>query len=373
MWIKKIKFRVRGLAVWAKKPIKFSEVKLIYSLAGLVFLTALVLLVYFVFGLIYSPRPKSATELSVNSTSAEKECEHKRILDGICVGSSRHINPDVVAIMIENNLEAWPLSGVAAASIVYEAPVEGNIPRYLAIYAADTEIEQVGPVRSARPYYLDWAAEYGNLMYMHVGGSPEALALIDTYNIFNINEFYRGWYFWRENGTRKAPHNTYTSRALWEKALVDYRPYSERENYDGWVFDKVADCVADCVAEIIVSFSPERAYQAIWKFNTSTQKYVRFQGDFPARDIDGEEISADTVIVQRVKAKIIDEVGRREINTIGRGEAVIFRNGQAFSGQWLKVSRKDRTQWYDDDENLISLRAGKIWIEVLPENKELSY
>src|SRR5690606_23920743 len=133
----------------------------------------------------------------------------------------RSRSPRTVGIMIENHYDARPLSGLADASVVYEAPVEGNYTRFLAVFPEDAEVQKIGPVRSARTYYLDWVSEYPDMLYMHVGGSPDALEKIKTHGIFDFNEFYRGWYYWRDSG-RYAPHNVYTSSALFQKAMDEY-------------------------------------------------------------------------------------------------------------------------------------------------------
>lgn len=356
-----------------KKILSFNDPKYIYILAGIVFLVAIMLIGWFAYQASFANSTDNSLEQEPEEDKiVEEDCKYKRKLDGVCVESERYVDPELVAIIVENNLEAWPLSGIADANVVYEAPVEGNIPRYMAIYTKDTKIEQVGPVRSARPYYLDWVSEYGNAMYMHVGGSPEALNLIDTYNLFNINEFYKGWYFWRSNG-REKPHNTYVSNKLWSKAYDDYGEYYAQEDYDGWIFKKVENCIEDCITEIDIPIASWGAYHAIWKFNTSTQQYTRYQGGEQNFDIDGAEILADTIIVQQVRAKVIDAIGRKQIDTIGSGNVFIFRNGKIFEGEWFKESRKDRTQWYDENGDIIPLQAGKIWVEVLPDNREVEW
>ncbi len=366
---------IKNLSKWRKEVFNFDDTKYIYVLAGAVFLAGILLIVWFAFQVLFSSKSADLPNDNLapdNKKVEEKKCDYRRKLDGVCVDSAGQTDPKLVMVMIENNAEAWPLSGLADARVVYEAPVEGNIPRFMAIYIADTEAEQAGPVRSARPYYLDWASEYGNAMYMHVGGSPDALDLLEAYDLFDVNEFTKGWYFWRDE-KRSAPHNAYTSDELWNKAYDDYGEYEKQEDYDGWTFAEMEACENGCVEEIEISFSSWRSYSAVWKYNTTTQEYVRFQGAEQDFDIDGAAITADTVVVQRVRAKVVDDIGRKQIDTIGSDDAVIFRDGRAIEGQWFKESRKDRTQWYDANGEIISLRAGKIWIEVLPDNIELKW
>jgi len=61
----------------------------------------------------------------------------------------------------------------------------------------------------------------------------------------------------------------------------------------------------------------------------------------------------------------IDDIGRKRIDTVGKGEALIFRDGYKIPATWEKKSRKERTRFWDKDGNEVSLRGGKIWVEVI--------
>jgi len=352
----------------------------IYLLAGLVFLTGIILLSYFSFQ--YFVRGRSPISLIVSQKLAEQpvgniECDYQRILDGVCVDSVDKINPELVAVMIENHYEARPQAGLASASIVYEAPVEANYTRFMAIYPVGDEVNKIGPVRSARPYYLDWLAEYGTPLYMHVGGSPDALNIIKSRNIFDLNEFYRGWFYWRADG-RSAPHNVYTSSKLWEKALLDYTEDYEDNKYEGWSFvttspDHLTTLPPDhTVTDITVSFLPP-VYEAVWKYSSTTNKYGRYQMGETHVDDDGTNILADNVIVQKVSAKVLDEVGRQEITTIGKGDLLVFKNGGVLEGYWEKSGAYARTKFYYNNSNEIRLNPGKTWVEIVSQFNSVSY
>src|SRR3989344_1193710 len=60
-----------------------------------------------------------------------------------------------LAVMIENHIEARPQSGIASADVIYEAVAEGGITRFMALFYCNLSDIQVGPVRSARTYFLD--------------------------------------------------------------------------------------------------------------------------------------------------------------------------------------------------------------------------
>jgi hypothetical protein len=290
-------------------------------------------------------------------------CDYRRLLDGVCVESKHDMTPRLVAVMIENHPDARPQAGLAKASVVYEAPVEANFSRFLVIYPEDADVNKAGPVRSARPYYLDWVLEYGNPVYMHVGGSPDALSRIYRGDFFDVNEMGRGWYFWRSTD-RYAPHNTYTSTKLWKDAIEDYWQDDYEKTFLPWRFGEEDVCEEACVHSVTVSFSYP-SYVVDWKYNEESRVYDRYQTGFPHRDQDGEVIVANTVIVQHVTTQVVDNVGRLSMDTVGSGEAIVFRGGNMIPARWKKENKNARTEWLDENGNDIALQSGKIWIEVV--------
>ena len=357
----------------------FNEAELLHLLAGLVFLVEFGLLGWFGYGYLLNQNQADFNGVVENDSFGQFriDCQYRRMIDGVCVASEEEINPKLVAVMVENYVDARPLSGLAEASIVYEAPVEANYTRFMAIYPANVKVDKIGPVRSARPYYLDWLSEYGGAMYLYVGGSPEALGLIKEYKLFNLNEFYFGRYYWRASD-RSAPHYIYTSSELWRKALTDYADEDLTADYEGWGFatsslDHLTTTSlgeSELTTSLKITFlSPN--YIVNWKFNSSTKKYDRYQGDELQRDTSGKKIKADTLIIQRVKSLVIDEIGRKKINTIGAGEAIIFYDGRKIDGTWKKENRNDRTRFYDATGEEIKLKPGKIWVEVVGGDSEV--
>jgi hypothetical protein len=350
----------------------FDEVQLMYALTGLVFLVAVVLGMWFGWSWWKGKhqQPNLPVEIVEEIKQPEEvKCEYQRILDGVCVFSTEEINPKILAVMIENHPDARPQAGLAKASVVYEALVEGNFTRFLAIFPAGVEVNKAGPVRSARPYYLDWVSEYGDAVYLHCGGSPVALDLIATDRINDLNEFFRGWYFWRANN-RYAPHNVYTSSELWNKAIEDYPNNYTKTDFVGWTFGQIDNCSVDCHENIKINYG-SFSFTAEWKYNSSTEKYARWQSGWPQADDDGTPVLVDTVIVQTVPARVLDNVGRVGMDTIGQGEDKIFVKGKMIVGKWKKDSRVDRTKWVDENGDEIVLAPGKIWVEVVSERTEV--
>lgn len=342
----------------------FDGPQIVYTIAIVVGIAAVLLLLYFN-GI--GQNTESVVVDNVEEQIAEEmvireDCATPRGVDGVCVPEGAQQVP-LVGVMVENHVDAQPLSGIADASVVYEAPVEGSIPRLLVLYPMSADVSKVGPVRSARPYYLDWISEYGDAMYMHVGGSPEALQKIGQYALFDMNEFSRGWYFWRDNA-RFAPHNAYTSSELWQSAAERYAPQDGVYDIESWTFAIEDSCEQECVERIDLSYGGG-AYYPSWQYNRETNRYDRYEYGKADRDAGGERIAADTVVVQFVDARVIDHVGRLDIDTIGEGDAVVFRGGHAIEGRWKKNGREDRTRWLDVDGKEIALQPGQIWVQVV--------
>ncbi len=289
-------------------------------------------------------------------------CEFMRLLDGACVQTAEEKNPALIGVMIENARDAWPLRGLSSASVVYEAPVESDIPRFFALYPVATEVLAVGPVRSARPYFVSWAKEYPGSVYAHVGGSPEALQLLEnTDELIDLNEMTRGWYFWRDE-ERSMPHNTYISSKLWQKAAQTYEAEAPKEI--GFVFERREPCQKRCTKEIFIDWGAS-VYDVTWKYVTSSGKYVRVQGSGREAHHPEADLEAGTVIIQTVPVAVLDAVGRKGISTVGTGRAEIFAFGERIVGTWRKEAEGEPTVFEDAGGKIISLAPGPVWVEAV--------
>lgn len=300
----------------------------------------------------------------VVSVAAASSTVYLSKLDGTAVSSSAEIIPTVVGVMIDNHLEARPQAGLGRARIVYEVPVEGGLTRYFAIFNAADAVAKVGPVRSARSYFLDWISEYGNSSYWHCGGSPDALALIKQNKIFDVNQFFYDPYFWRSTD-RDAPHNIYTSSAKWRE-LIAGTTHTERE-WDGWQFsDSFPSATSTLASQLQINYI--KNYVVAWNYDQASGSYLKMLNGNPVTEESGAAISASTVLVQEVFTNVLDEEGRLEVTTIGSGKARLLRDGKMIRGTWKKTDRTSRTKFYDDQSNELPFKPGTIWVEVVPQN-----
>lgn len=306
-----------------------------------------------------------------------------------------------LTVMIENHAEARPQSGLSRADVVYEAVAEGGITRFLAVFycAASAEDIIVGPVRSARTYFLDFASEYGDYpLYAHVGGAnlpgpANALGQIGNYGWLargnDLNQFSLGFpTFWRDYERIGHPvateHTMYsTTDRLWEVAhkrgldAKDEEGGKWDDNFDEWKFEDEADLDERGEMEKIDFdfWSNYSEYSVSWQYDREANLYRRFNNGQVHKDLNNDKhLQAKTVITLLVKEKgPIDELKHLLYTTIGKGEAIVFQNGQAIKGTWQKQDREARTKFFDARGKEIAFNRGPIWIEVIPAHQEVEY
>ncbi len=290
------------------------------------------------------------------------------LLDGELVSSTAERVLQVVGVMIDNHPDAHPESGISKAKIVYEAPVEGGLTRYLAIFDSKQIVDEVGPVRSARAYFLDWLQEYGNGLYLHSGGSPEALRLIKERKIFDANEFFWGSYYWRSLN-RFAPHNLYTNSDNWQKIVSQYGNTSTLFTADkAWKYTRLLGQTMGEKSELKIPYSDY--YSVGWIYDAKALNYARSINGIKEKDKDGSEVRTRNILVQITSMQDVanDDKGRQAITTIGSGDAIILKKGAVVYGTWKKNFLTDRTRFYDKDGKEAELAPGNTWVEIVPKD-----
>jgi len=302
--------------------------------------------------------------------------EFYRRLDGIKALSSKEANIWPVAIMIENLYSVRPQNGLSQAALVYETYAEAGTTRCLTFYNGGSEkVEKIGPVRSARHYFLPWVYETAAL-FGHAGGSPQALGNIRDYDTNDFNGIGKeAKYFWRDSSI-SAPHNLFTSSEKIVYGLRDKGLLDKEATFDMWNFkDEVS--LAERPAEekfVKVQFS-SKSYEVEFKYNRENNDYLRFNGGSPHIDKNNnQQIKAKNVVVQIVPPiGYLGEKGRIDMNVQGEGKVLVFRDGQVIEGIWKKPDRVSRTQFYDSSGKKIPLNRGNTWVEVIPEDKTVEH
>lgn len=289
----------------------------------------------------------------------------RRAIDGEYVKAGED-NLYPLAVIIDNHPDAHPLAGLAGAQLVYEAPVEGVTTRFLAIFANAEDLEKIGPVRSARPYFIDWAEEF-SACFIHCGGSPAALAQLIKEDIIDVNEFYNEKLFWRATD-RTAPHNVMTATENLLSFLADKNLIEGK--YFSWLYqdDLAKDQTAAVNTSVII---PE--FNVRWEYNQEKNNYERIFNELKQKDAAGNEIKAKNIILLYTSTEVLDDKLRLRIKTLGEDKAIVCLDGTCQEGIWRKKSATSRTRFYDNNSEEFKFNPGTTWIEVVQEGYEISY
>jgi hypothetical protein len=278
----------------------------------------------------------------------------------------------VLAVVIENHPNARPQSGYNEADIVYETLAEGGITRTLALFHSKDSSE-IGPVRSARDYFIEWLSGF-DAIFAHVGGSSTALATISSAKIPDLNQFSNVSYYWRSND-RYAPHNVYTAT---EKlfAAAKANQLSTTIAPKAFVFkEDLVEAERPVEQNVNVYFSGP-LFQVSYKYDPKTNTYARSNAGVAAKDkITGIQISPKNVIVEYTTVvPYVNAAGEQAVR-IGTtsGKGVLFQDGKATSITWYKPSRSERTVYKDTSGFEIKLNRGQTWIETVPQDMLATY
>jgi hypothetical protein len=276
-----------------------------------------------------------------------------------------------IAVMVDDHLDARPQAGFNAASIVWQAPAEGGIPRYMLIFQ-DTVPREVGPVRSSREYFIEWAAEY-RAMYVHAGGSPQALTTLRQFGagqlVWNAEGLrWEGSYLWRV-AFRFAPHNLFTDgahlAALATQLGVPTGPIKPL-----WAF-RAPSTQADRPAAGTISLVYQNYESITYRYDPVTDSYHRFIDGSKSPQIDladGNVVAPKNVVILRMAFGPLNGVdihGRLEAADVGSGQAWISTGGVTITGTWRKASVSAPTLLFGPDGRPVVLAPGQTFVQVM--------
>lgn len=314
--------------------------------------------------------PAIATEEKVEEATpaAPEPTTAPSRLTGVEVAKELNATP-VTGVMIENSPDARPQSGLKDAGIVFEAIAEGGITRFLALFQ-DTQPDYVGPVRSVRPYYLDWLQGF-DAAIAHVGGSAEALQTIKNQGIKDLDQFSNPAPYQRVNG-RYAPHNMYTSLPK----LVETGKAKGYTNSDFLSIVRKQESqpnptpTAKSIDIVISGF----LYNVHYDYDTVTNSYLRSEGGKPHIDERSKAQLSPKVVVAIVVPYSIHSNGvNSQYQTIGSGKAYIFQDGNVVEGIWEKTNAKTQIKFGDNLGSSLALSPGQTWITAVGAASNVSY
>lgn len=280
----------------------------------------------------------------------------------------------IIAVMINNNHDAWPHAGLQDSFLNYEIIVEGGITRIMALFK-DTDTEKIGSVRSARHYFLDYAME-NDAIYVHHGRSPQALSDIENYEIDNIEGLYDAAGFWRDTALDKKYEHTSFTNIEKINEVIEQKGYRNITDEDLLLNYKVEEVNLNKLENAIkadkISIEYSNYQTTYYTYDEENKVYLRSMEDEPHVDaITKKQYTTKNIIVYQVKNRTIDSVGRQDIDNVGSGEGYYITNGYAVPITWEKASRSSQTVYKYMDGEEIEVNDGNTWIQIQPVGKEL--
>lgn len=260
----------------------------------------------------------------------------------------------VTAVQIENSPDARPQSGLYDAGIVTEAIAEGGITRFNVMYQ-EAQPERIGPIRSLRPYYIDFFLPY-DASIVHAGGSGQALAEVVSFGLKDIDHGANGGTFYRDSN-RFAPHNLYSSRA---KLLETHnaRGYGP-SNFTGLTRKAEKKVEVPNAKAVDVNISGF-LYNPRFDYDVASNSYLRSMAGRPHMDENGKQINPKVVVVLVMPHHY---AGIYSVyDTVGSNKAFIFQDGTVTEGIWEKPSRNAQIKFGDVNGLPVGLNPGQTWM-----------
>lgn len=323
-----------------------------------------------VYNSLQTKEPNEESIIQSNSTEVKEKKITQTQLRSALTGELIANKPTqpVTAVMIENSPAARPQSGLKDAGVVYEAVTEGGITRYLAVYS-EKRPDIIGPVRSLRPYYIDWLSSY-SASVAHVGGSTEALKIIRDGTHKDLDQFFNPSGYWRSSD-RYAPHNMYTS--FQKLDALNAKKGFRAQDFTGFSRKDESPSKIPNATKITVPFS-SGTYESSYTYNTKTNSYIRSLNGSPHQDREKGQIVPKSIVVLTVKMRTIDKKSDKQaIQTVGTNTVHIFQDGTVTEGTWQKASTKDQYVFKNKQGEEIKLNHGQTWVAAMPDWKNVSW
>lgn len=286
--------------------------------------------------------------------------------------NEEYLNRRPIATVINNIHAALPQSGIAQADIIYEVLAEGRITRFVTIHQSQMP-EMLGPVRSTRNYFVDIALGH-DAIFVHHGGSQTGYSQIRNTGATNLDGMQlEGTVFWRDRtypawhfntGTRPMEHSSFTS---WERIQNHVTARNIRDTTEfnfGLTFGvQPAGMEVSPANTIRVPFSDQ--YVRTFVFDPALGLYMVYNQHGPHQDgIDAQQLGVANVLVQLTSIRVVDNEGRRAVQTTGTGSGYFATGGNVVPVTWARENLSTALRWYYQDGTPLILTPGRTWVNI---------
>lgn len=282
----------------------------------------------------------------------------------------------LVAVMVENSEYGRPQYGLSSADIVYEAYTEFfYYSRYVLLFWGHAPA-QVGPVRSARPYFVSLVHEWP-AAYAHAGASNPGYTSIAQDNIHNLDLDASASNLGYRSSSRPAPHNLFTNISnVMQAAQSNWGNPAVTAH---WPFANHVSSGTPPYQTITLEWNPRNTLEQ-WRWDASAQGWTRWVND-PGQNTgyvqvmglnSGQPVVASNVVIEYTTEKYMYDpagTGWISVQTRGEGKALLFLGHQFYQGEWKNNGSGTPTHFYLANGKEAAFDPGQTWIEVVPNSQ----
>lgn len=309
--------------------------------------------------------PTTTTE-APTVTTTEPAPTNINILTGEANLKEEAIGKRPFAIMVENHPDARPQWGLTTPDIVVEGLVEGGITRMMWLYSDVSDVEKIGPCRSARNNYIEVACAF-DAIFAHFGGSSYAYNLINSDSSIDNLDYKNGAAKYDRDYSRgvATEHTAYTTGEWITEGISKkgYRTDIKEEYSSPFTFakSKVTLSGGEC-NEVKTSFS--YSYNHTFKYDSSDGLYYNYMNSNRMMDANGEQMAVKNVLILSCNVTIYG--GKYAEWHLSSGTGYYITNGTYEEINWEKGDTHDMFKFTDKDGNEIEFNTGKFWIGFVP-------
>ncbi|MDN4494892.1 DUF3048 domain-containing protein [Ureibacillus aquaedulcis] len=278
---------------------------------------------------------------------------------------AREMTQRPILATINNYPDARPQTGIASADVIYEMLAEGDVTRFLALFQSEIP-ENIGPIRSARDYFIEIAAGL-DAFYIAHGYSPEAQQLLESGIVNHVNGMQYDGSLFKRSPDRVAPHNSYfpgenieaaaekVSTSLLYQKKVSYTFYKEDESVK----------IGTEAESVAITYSHNDLFNSLYTYDRDRNTYTRQSGNVLTIDeLTNEPLALSNVLFFEMSHSVIDSEGRREIDLTSGGTAFVFQQGIMREVRWENIGGVLKA--VEDDGSEVKLVPGKTWVHFVP-------
>jgi len=272
-------------------------------------------------------------------------------------------NKQILVVKIDDTNAAHPQIGVESADLVYVEQVEGGLTRLAAIYTSKLP-PLIGPIRSARISDIELLAQFGRVGFAYSGAQSKMRPVIAAANLENLSAERNPPSIYGKDPNRPGPVDMILKPdLLLERANANPKIRIETATASVFPFgDAPKGETNTAVAKIKW---PSAKYELRW--DSTNEKWLIYFNEKPNIAANGEQLYADTAIIQIVSITPSiygDKFG--EITpfskTTGSGKAVMLRDGLSYQISWQRNLETDLTTWKSEDGGVANFKPGRTWI-----------